>query len=167
MTYEQIKKQRDKLAEALCRIAGWSDEHNPEHLLEKIKNEANKTLSNLDSELQDEIRQDIRNFIDKQQPLGSDFQRVLSENMDELLMRDDDSEPAEQPAVPEGWILCSERLPTENDQDAEKKVWAFIPEHFCEIKRMPWIEVKNGNWGITHWKSTGLKRPEPPQGEHE
>ncbi|WP_289101045.1 hypothetical protein [uncultured Marinobacter sp.] len=59
----------------------------------------------------------------------------------------------------DGWVKCSERLPTEADGDWDGQV-IVLDDHG---------EMACTNWSvatrkiITHWKPTGLKRPQPPK----
>lgn len=72
-----------------------------------------------------------------------------------------------QPA--DKWIKCSERLPTEADGDQFGKVWV----HDRAMTR-PEFALHLADWQVvgaiddyTHWISTGLKRPAPPEQESE
>lgn len=60
------------------------------------------------------------------------------------------------------WVRCSERLPTEADADALGFVWTY--------SNGLGITVLDRNSFTappfyTHWKPTGLKRPQPPRGQ--
>ena len=97
----RLERQRDELAEALrvnmreaeILLSGKaSDDGESYCFARQIGQDA---LANLDSEPVDEIRQGIRDFIEKQGPLDADVKRVISENMDELVIRDDGSAPAD------------------------------------------------------------------------
>ena len=84
-------------------------------------------------------------------------------SMDELAR---DVEKLEAALTPSPWIPCSERLPTEADGDYNGAVWVAEDG----VPRLDgWRWVGNDAWrdkrGITHWKPTGLVRPEPPEGE--
>lgn len=70
----------------------------------------------------------------------------------------------------DGWIKCSERLPTEADADDNGEVWWLTPNEKGEMSviSMHWSFASPSDRGITlldeatHWKPTGLKRPTPP-----
>ena len=66
--------------------------------------------------------------------------------------------------TPSPWIPCSERPPTEADGDFEHQVWVC---NQIGAYRFDWaqIEVARREYGVTHWKPTGLVRPEPPEVE--
>jgi hypothetical protein len=61
----------------------------------------------------------------------------------------------------DGWIECSERLPTEEDW----WVWIYDSED-GDIFHALWRDLKgdyeNGHMNLSHWMPTGLKRPQPP-----
>ena len=70
---------------------------------------------------------------------------------------------------PSPWIPCAERLPTEADEDAAGCIWVafankygphdvyYISAEGCSS------DAEKG--AATHWKPTGLVRPEPPEVE--
>ena len=60
------------------------------------------------------------------------------------------------------WIPCSERLPTE----ADGYVWTFDADDKT-IKIEPWNQLFHfiHRYDYTHWKPTGMVRPEPPEVE--
>ena len=61
------------------------------------------------------------------------------------------------------WIACSERLPTETDADLYGNVWAYNKKKGY-VQLATWYSVKTyAETVYTHWKPTGLKRPEPPE----
>jgi hypothetical protein len=65
----------------------------------------------------------------------------------------------------DGWIKCSERLPTEADGSV---VWSHDEvRETVELVSWAWVQGLFKNEHITHWMPTGLKRPQPPveQGE--
>lgn len=60
----------------------------------------------------------------------------------------------------DGWIKCSERLPTEADSDALGFVWTFSKGlGITVLDRHAFTEPPF----YTHWKPTSLKHPQPPQ----
>ena len=61
--------------------------------------------------------------------------------------------------TPSPWIPCSERLPTESNSDATLKVWALGWDGSCH--HIAYEYVCRGEH--SHWKPTGLVRPEPPE----
>lgn len=65
----------------------------------------------------------------------------------------------------DGWIRCEDRLPTEADADIFGNVWCsgFWDNPCRGIAPINWTNVGKGNAGDTHWKPTGLKRPQPPR----
>tara|TARA_R100000789_G_scaffold82540_1_gene77988 strand:+ start:5337 stop:6002 length:666 start_codon:yes stop_codon:yes gene_type:complete len=71
----------------------------------------------------------------------------------------------------DGWIKCGERLPTEADSDANGEVWWLTPNDkgVMVVISMHWSFGSPSDQGITlmdeatHWKPTGLKRPQPPK----
>jgi|SRR5690554_4242372 len=69
-----------------------------------------------------------------------------------------------QPEADE-WIECSERLPTDADADIFGNVWCsgFWDNPNLGIAPINWSNVGKGSAGDTHWKPTGLKRPQPPK----
>jgi len=72
-----------------------------------------------------------------------------------------DSEPAEQPAVPE-WIPCSERLPA---GAPPKNYLAYRPDapedsKVCSLRYCELYNGWSGQYEVTHWDEL----PEPPQG---
>ena len=74
-------------------------------------------------------------------------------------------QPAKQGGVP-GWVKCSERLPTEKDADSEGQVWAYLGATGSEdvyLRRPGSVRELYYNDCATHWKPTGLKRPQPPK----
>ena len=72
----------------------------------------------------------------------------------------------EQVSVPER-IKCSERMPSKEDADCDSAVWvsdcAFHRPKYAQ-KRVHWETVSEVA-EYTHWKSTGLARPQPPKQE--
>lgn len=73
---------------------------------------------------------------------------------------------APEPPQPEGdgWIKCSERLPTDTDADVDNNVWVHDKAMFNAKYRQclaRWNTVGQIS-DYTHWKPTGLKRPNPP-----
>lgn len=69
----------------------------------------------------------------------------------------------------DGWIKCSERLPTGADADCRSDVWVH-DKAMCSDKYRQCLARWNTVGRIsdyTHWMPTGLKRPQPPveQGE--
>ena len=71
-------------------------------------------------------------------------------------------EIAKAALTPSTWIPCAERLPTE----ADGYVWTFDADDKT-IKIEPWNQLFHfiHRYDYTHWKPTGLVRPEPPEGE--
>jgi|SRR5690554_2418761 len=60
----------------------------------------------------------------------------------------------------DGWVKCSERLPTEDDSDALGFVWTFSKGlGITVLDRHAFTEPPF----YSHWKPTGLKRPQPPK----
>ena len=69
-----------------------------------------------------------------------------------------------QPAVPgSDWIACSERLPTEADADPNENVWAYNKKKGCVQLVTLYSLTSYAGTIYSHWKSTNLKRPEPPE----
>lgn len=73
----------------------------------------------------------------------------------------------EQVATPQpegdGWIKCSERLPTEVDADCFNQVW-LTDVSGDGLQMEPWqVDWSFVTKGSGHWKPTGLKRPQPPK----
>jgi len=68
--------------------------------------------------------------------------------------------PIEPQPEGDGWIKCSERLPTEADEDFEGLVWLCWP-HRDLVERVTRRTASfcEGFW----WMPTGLKRPQPPK----
>lgn len=74
-------------------------------------------------------------------------------------------------AAPDGWIACSERMPTEADGDCFGRVWWF--DAAGEIDTQPYGNltshhahyVREFGAGPTHWRRTHLARPQPPTTE--
>jgi len=58
----------------------------------------------------------------------------------------------------DGWIKCGERLPTKADQ----YVWLCFEDYGVSDLIWKWND-EIGKHGETHWKPTGLKRPQPPE----
>lgn len=66
-----------------------------------------------------------------------------------------------QPAVPESdWTPRSERMPAEDEIDCKGTLWGYHIDGNVHIVGAMAICV-HPCW--THWKPTGLKRPEPPE----
>ena len=65
----------------------------------------------------------------------------------------------------ERWIPCSERIADACDGDCDEMVWIYLlkDKHNCKVIRKHYSDADHGS----HWKHTGLKRPEPPQGGRE
>src|SRR5690554_2947585 len=63
--------------------------------------------------------------------------------------------------VGDGWIRCSDRLPAEADADCYGTIVGWDSIHDQAITIYP-MAAKHRK-GITHWKPTGLKRPQPPK----
>jgi len=65
----------------------------------------------------------------------------------------------------DGWVKCSERLPTEADADVDENVWvydkAMSNEKYRQTRAIWWTVKEVSDY--THWKPTGLKRPQPPK----
>lgn len=65
----------------------------------------------------------------------------------------------------DGWIKCSERLPTEADADVDENVWvydkAMSNEKYRQTRAIWWTVKEVSDY--THWKPTGLKPPQPPK----
>lgn len=59
------------------------------------------------------------------------------------------------------WVRSDERLPTEADVDCYGTVIGWDSMHDQAVTMYP-MAVKHRK-GITHWKPTGLKRPQPPK----
>lgn len=63
------------------------------------------------------------------------------------------------------WVRCDERLPTEADADCNGHVWthdkAFSRPEYAQCLFV-WSAVQDVA-DITHWKPTGLTRPQPPK----
>lgn len=68
----------------------------------------------------------------------------------------------------DGWVKCSERLPTEADADFEYRLWCWLPER-KDMKLLLLDQVIQAHLQgcAVLWAPTGLKRPQPPveQGE--
>jgi len=68
------------------------------------------------------------------------------------------------PATPQpegdGWIKCSERLPTEADADCDGYLWVCWYDRGWRTDREYVNEIDCEYYA---WKPTGLKRPQPPQ----
>ena len=71
------------------------------------------------------------------------------------------------PTTPQadGWVRCEDRLPTEADADFRDDVWVND-----KAMRNPKYQQCLARWNTvkdiadyTHWKPTGLKRPQPPK----
>lgn len=61
------------------------------------------------------------------------------------------------------WVRCSERLPTEADDDYQGCVWALFEDGDIELMEAEEVEQTwDDDISITHWMATGLKRPAPP-----
>ena len=67
------------------------------------------------------------------------------------------------PTTPQadGWIKCSERLPTEADADSEGNVWFCWPDG--DMRLVHYKKIQLPYHSEHHWKPTGLKRPQPPK----
>ncbi|MCD1628509.1 DUF551 domain-containing protein [Marinobacter shengliensis] len=61
----------------------------------------------------------------------------------------------------EGWVKCSERLPTEAGADSEGNVWFCWPDG--DMRLVHYKKIQLPYHSEHHWMSTGLKRPQPPQ----
>ena len=72
-------------------------------------------------------------------------------------------EPNSTPAAPQAdeWVKCVDRLPTEDDG---KMVWSYDAKR-KSLELVSWARVHSlhKNDYITHWKPTGLTRPQPPE----
>lgn len=63
----------------------------------------------------------------------------------------------------DGWVKCSERLPTEVDADCFNQVW-LTDVSGDGLQMEPWqVDWSFVTKGSGHWKPTGLKRPRPPK----
>jgi hypothetical protein len=64
----------------------------------------------------------------------------------------------------DGWVKCSERLPTEADADFEYRLWCWLPER-NDMKLLLLDQVIQAHLSglAVLWKPTGLKRPQPPK----
>jgi len=59
------------------------------------------------------------------------------------------------------WVPCAEQMPTEADVDSEGKFWTgHVTEGWVEL-----ADLESDFGRATHWKRTGLRRPEPPTPE--
>jgi len=81
-------------------------------------------------------------------------------------------EPNSTPAAPQAdeWVKCSERMPTEADEDACGQIWGWIENKGIGAKwvRMSASEIKDMSENkagpiCKYWKPTGLTRPQPPE----
>lgn len=55
------------------------------------------------------------------------------------------------------WVKCSERMPTMEDSDDAGQIWLTNGD---VVEARHWAEELPD--GATHWRPTGLVRPEPP-----
>ena len=59
------------------------------------------------------------------------------------------------------WIACSERLPADEDEDCKDGIWGFHKDGTVHYTSAFHVRLQKFRvW--THWKPTGLERPEPP-----
>lgn len=63
----------------------------------------------------------------------------------------------------DGWIKCSERLPTEADADYDDCVWACWFDKYDKRWRVDREHIKSDDYEYFAWKPTGLNRPQPPK----
>ncbi len=77
--------------------------------------------------------------------------------------------PAATPQPADNWLKCSERLPTEADEDCEGKIWCGYRDKITKKVAGPWrksvndfLVLANQYPGSNYWQRTGLKRPNPP-----
>ena len=70
------------------------------------------------------------------------------------------------PAAPQAdeWVKCSDRLPTEDDEDCLTTVWVFDTST-NSVELSDGVDVQYNLHDFTHWKPTGLTRPQPPKTE--
>lgn len=68
------------------------------------------------------------------------------------------------------WIACSERLPTEADEDCNGTVWSAYNHPITRAKAGPnlssssWVTIFSKNClEAMYWMPTGLRKPEPPE----
>jgi len=82
-------------------------------------------------------------------------------------IRDSLVELLSTPAAPQAdeWVKCEDRLPTEGDADIFGNVWCsgLWGSSDRGIAPINWRNVGKGDAGDTHWKPTGLTRPQPPK----
>ena len=62
------------------------------------------------------------------------------------------------------WTPCSERLPTESDEDIDGHVWGWY-QYRNEALRVASCMFREDSDVCTHWKPTGLERPKPPESD--
>jgi len=68
---------------------------------------------------------------------------------------------AAAPPARTDWIACSEQLPTESDAEPYNCVIAWDAEYKESV--LCYRHEMNERRHFTHWKPTGLERPEPPE----
>lgn len=76
------------------------------------------------------------------------------------------SELLSTPAAPQAdeWVKCADRLPTEADDDYQGCVWVHFEDGEVELMEAEEVEQTwDDDISITHWKPTGLTRPQPPE----
>lgn len=56
------------------------------------------------------------------------------------------------------WIKKSDRLPTKKDADCYFQIWVYLDGFVCNM----YIDAAVRNKSVTHWMSTGLRKPQPP-----
>jgi hypothetical protein len=77
-------------------------------------------------------------------------------------------------AVIQGWVKCSDQLPTESDADCNDKIWTGYKDPITKAESD--VQLKYVNQFLCFalsspeahfWMTTGMKRPAPPKQDQE
>lgn len=144
------------------------------HVLNNLRSEYHNRTAELETEIED-LQEELQR-VRRQADVPEGWRECLTEMvqaMHDYEMSVDEDAPYKHRAMmdrdyallsttpqPEGdgWVKCSERLPTEDDG----YVWIYSPDVGVSDTIWQWDDNIGGD-SETHWMPTGLKRPQPPQ----